>query len=71
MQTPTVGRIVHYHTVESTQPKAAIIVAVDGERCDLHVFDLNPSACMCDSVLRLVPFSESPENGRWTWPPRA
>ena len=67
VQQPGVGRIVHYQQWNSPEPLAAIITAVlDDDRVNLAVYqksgmsDPRPSA----------PYSETPEDGHWNWPPR-
>jgi hypothetical protein len=67
-QQPRVGRIVHYQSIHSPEPLAAIITAVrDGGNVNLAVFQRtgihDPRAC--------VPFSETPEEMHWNWPPRS
>lgn len=68
--TPTVGRIVHYHTEGKDQPNAAVITHVWSDDCvNLHVFrdgsfplQVSPEVT---SVMR------GPAPGEWSWPPRA
>lgn len=67
-QQPSVGRIVHYQPFTQTEPMAAIITAVyeATDRVSLTVF--LPAG---DTLARPnTPFSESPEEGHWNWPPR-
>jgi hypothetical protein len=74
-QKPTVGRIVHYHSLGSLDgrypsavPRAAVVTEVyeaPFEGVSLTV--LNPTG------LQLVPnvlFSAEPKAGCWSWPPR-
>lgn len=81
MQTPTIGRIVHYHSYGTPggeylpEPRAAIITVVCEDTPDLadpevlHVglAVLNPTGMFFN---QLVPYSETPKAGHWTWPPR-
>lgn len=66
-QQPSVGRIVHYQSIHSPEPLAAIITAVlEDDHVHLAVFQRtgihDPRPC--------VPFSETPEEMHWNWPPR-
>jgi hypothetical protein len=70
MQTPTVGRIVHYQSYGSpggeyvSEPRAAIITKVHNATCvDLCV--LNPEGMFFNrSVVQGI------TGGKWNWPPR-
>lgn len=68
---PTVGRIVHWQPFNSPAPLAAIITAVnadnfaDNGHVKLAVFKL-----VGDLIHFSAPFSETPEEGHWNWPPR-
>lgn len=66
---PTVGRIVHYYDVGNPNPLAAIVTYVfknlPDDRCALQVF----GADLGD--VSGVEFSETPQPGHWSWPPRA
>ncbi|AAK94404.1 hypothetical protein Mx8p69 [Myxococcus phage Mx8] len=79
MQKPSVGRVVHYQGADDP-PRAAIVTATYPENdpasttarfpygpdyVDLCVF--NPDGT---SFARAVKFSESPDLGCWSWPPR-
>ena len=75
-QQPSVGRIVHYQSHGSpngqhkSEPRAAIITAVGPVIDDKVTVDLcvmNPSGLFFD---RGTQFSETPEPGCWSWPPR-
>lgn len=82
MQTPSVGRIVHYQSYGTPggeylpEPRAAIITAIKG--CDA---DLGEPGCPHVSLCVLnptgqffnqdVPHAETPTPGRWNWPPKA
>lgn len=63
---PTVGRTVHYIT-DSGKPRPAVLIDVHGEGLvDLVIF--NPLGAVPKEE---VEFSEAPEPGFWTWPPRS
>jgi hypothetical protein len=76
-QKPSVGRIVHYQSHGSpngqhkSEPRAAIITKVyDIESWPPGTVDLcviNPTGLYFDQHTM---FSDSPEAGRWNWPPR-
>lgn len=58
------------YRVTQVQPHAAVITAVYGDdRACLHVFPGRHNASAME--LMWVAFSEKPEPGCWTWPPRA
>jgi hypothetical protein len=67
MQTPSLGRIVLYHSSTSpgvTEPRAAIITRVHNQTCvDLTVFDSSvlvfPTSCV-----------QGLDAGQWSWPER-
>jgi hypothetical protein len=78
MQTPTVGRVVHYHSYGSPggefkpQPRAAIVTEVgrDGDGVDPTIVGLcvlNPTGQYFN---RNCAYSETPKPGCWSWPPR-
>lgn len=71
-QTPSIGRVVHYQSrgsadgVFAPEPRAAIITRVNtDDTVDLCV--LNPTGVFFDFHLQ---YSEDPEGGCWSWPPR-
>lgn len=74
---PSVGRIVHYVLDEGEragETRAAIVVAVFGERCNLRVFFDTPND---DKLLAGGDWRGSRLNdettkapGTWHWPPR-
>ena len=74
MQTPTVGRIVHYWTHEPAQgggvrlvARAAIVTEVAGNM-RVHLTVLFPH---CDlTCFSDVEHSVDPAYGRWSWPER-
>lgn len=72
MTTPTVGRIVHYYACDQMmapfRPSAAIVTSVwpDAGLVALAVFEYNGV-----QFFERVDFSEKPERGCWSWPPRA
>lgn len=79
--TPSVGRVVHYHSYGTPggeflpEARAAIITAVypeppelaDPELLHVGLCVLNPTGMFFN---QLVPFSEEPKPGHWSWPPR-
>lgn len=73
MQTPSVGRVVHYQRYGTaggeykSEPSAAIITEVlDAEtgHCQLTIF--NPNGF----YMNPTPYAEVPTPGHWNWPPR-
>ena len=73
------GRIVHYHPTSyearwsDPGPWAAIVTKVgDGGVCTLNLHLPEPVPVGGDPVCRKkdVPFSETPADGHWSWPPR-
>jgi len=82
VQTPSIGRTVHYRSYGTPggeylpEPRAAIITCVyDDVAPDLAdeaetyagLCVLNPTGMFFN---QLVPFSEEPKPGHWSWPPR-
>jgi hypothetical protein len=78
-QIPSIGRIVHYHSYGTPggeylpQPRAALVTAVDlvAEDPDTYVASLcvlNPTGMFFHQH---VEFSEAPQPGHWSWPPRS
>lgn len=79
-QTPSIGRIVHYHSYGTPggefkpEPRAAVITEVKTvsaypqpvEVVGLAV--LNPTGMFFNTG---VHYSEEPKPGHWSWPPRA
>lgn len=64
---PTVGRIVHYTTMDSELTRPAIVVEVqEDDALDIVVFNLHGA-----SFVGFVPFSAEPAEGHWSWPPKA
>lgn len=81
MQTPSVGRIVHYHDGTAADPQAAIIIAVhSAERAAERWPDLTASHLVSLTVfaadrtapysIEPIPYSEEPKAGHWNYPPR-
>ncbi len=77
---PTVGRIVHYQAYGTpggeypSVPRAAIVTEVPETQDPgspgypiVGVFVLNPTGAHFN---RNVPYSETPQPGHWSWPPR-
>lgn len=68
--TPTIGRIVHYHSYgtpggeHQPEPRAAIITAV-GEEGAVSLAVLNPTGMFFNQD---VPNSSKATPGHWTWP---
>lgn len=79
MQTPSVGRIVHYQAYGTPGgefkplPRAAVVTLTQAE--DPGIADpmtvglciLNPTGQFFNTA---VPYSETPKPGHWNWPPR-
>lgn len=75
MQTPSIGRIVHYQSFGTPggeylpEPRAAIITGVHPSDAalvaDLTIF--NPEGF---HQPRRVPYADTPTPGHWNWPPR-
>lgn len=81
---PTVGRVVHFHLPNDSalpddgpgEPLAAIITRVvpretgslGEQRCSVWLVVFHPD----DGPLQYIgkPFSPTPREGHWTWPPR-
>ena len=84
-QQPSIGRIVHYHSYGTpggeylSEPRAAVITAVpellsegpnsgpEGYVPAVHLAVPNPEGMFFNKNVR---YSEDPEPGCWTWPPR-
>lgn len=77
-QTPSIGRIVHYHSRGSAdgyfepEARAAVVTGVVkvAENPDTYALDLcvlNPTGIFFDQE---VEYSEKPAPGHWSWPPR-
>lgn len=65
---PSVGRIVHFHHPSCDGPAAAIVTQVfEDDSANLAVFFSSGG----HGSHFLVPFSEEPKAGCWSWPPRA
>jgi hypothetical protein len=68
-QTPSIGRIVHFH--EEGGPYSAIITAVNTNgTVELATFGKN-SLYFQHEVPAGGPEGTEPSKGCWTWPPRA
>ncbi len=67
---PSIGRIVHYYTLQDATPRAAIISAVyeDGT-VGLWTF---PDPALCNGIgsAVAVPYAEAYAPGCWSWPPK-
>lgn len=82
-QTPSIGRIVHYHSYGTPggeylpEPRAAIITAVG--KPTYFQYSSVPTVVASLAVMNPtgtffnqdVPFAEEPTPGHWSWPPRA
>lgn len=80
-QTPSVGRIVHYHSYGTPggeylpEARAAVITSVDvqipagwkGDGFPVSLCVLNPTGMFFNE---LVAYAETPTPGHWSWPPR-
>ena len=81
-QVPSIGRIVHYHSYGTPggeyppEPRAAIVTAIPdsipahwaGREHPVSLCVPNPTGMFFNE---LVAFSEAPQPGHWSWPPRA
>lgn len=73
-QTPSIGRIVHYHSYGTPggefvpEARAAVITGVNwAEEQRVHLAVLNPTGMFFNLDVR---YSEDPQPGFWSWPPR-
>lgn len=70
---PTIGRIVYYYSrgsadgIFQSEPRAAMVTAVNDNGTDASLAVLHPSGLFFDSD---VPYSPTPSPGCWSWPPR-
>lgn len=78
---PSIGRVVHYHSYGTPngeyvpEPRAAIVTVVydepphlaDPDELHVGLAVLNPTGVHFN---QLVPYSEVPKSGYWSWPPR-
>jgi hypothetical protein len=70
---PTIGRIVHYHSYGTPggeylpKPRAAIVTDIFEGSDAVSLCVLNPTGLFFNTT---VAFSETPEPGCWSWPPR-
>ncbi len=74
---PTIGRVVHYQSYGTPggeylpEPRAAIVTTVAEVNDDRHqrvgLAILNPTGLFFDQS---VPYSQDPQPGHWSWPPR-
>lgn len=61
---PTVGRIVHYHTLRMEGPFAALVIRTQGDAAvELRAF-------LPDGVTLHLPRIPFATPGHWSWPPR-
>lgn len=67
MQTPTVGRIVHYHPSPGSPPEAGIVIGVNADTVNLQVCNSGGTWSTKTSVPE---FKEGGEGAFWAWPPR-
>ena len=78
-QTPSIGRIVHYHSYGTPggeylpEPRAAVVTAVklaevEGGLHQASLCILNPTGMF---FAQDVYYHPDPTPGCWTWPPRA
>jgi len=75
-QTPTVGRIVHYHSFGTPGgefkplPRAAIVTQVNDDGT-IGLCAINPTGLFFHERCSAGgPDADSPTPGCWTWPPR-
>jgi hypothetical protein len=74
---PSVGRVVHYQSYGTpngefkSEARAAVITTVaeahDDRHCRVGLAVLNPTGLFFEDP---VPYSEEPQAGHWSWPPR-
>lgn len=68
-QTPSVGRIVHFHPSVGAPPEAAIVIAVHSNQCvNLSTCNANGTWTSRTSVSFGV---DAASPSYWAWPPRA
>jgi hypothetical protein len=73
MSSPSIGRIVHYHSYGTpggeyvSEPRAAVVTCVYEGTMAAGLAVLNPTGMFFRET---VPFAEEPTPGCWSWPPR-
>jgi hypothetical protein len=71
---PTIGRIVRFTGNAGNATGctfAALITYVEGDRANLCVFAQHGLGARPFEFLLAVPFSDTPQPGHWSWPPRS
>ena len=71
---PSIGRIVHFHTPSSDEPRAALVLGnIDPSgrygTCALKVFNIVGNDVVVDNVIYDTKRADDAANW-WTWPPR-
>ena len=68
-QKPSVGRIVHYHSAQGSDPEAALVLAVHSDvSVNLQTWNANGTG----STRTSITFEGVAEGAPfWRWPPRA
>lgn len=66
-QTPSVGRIVHFYNGQDSRPHAALVVNVQQDSVNLHVF--HPDAGQYN-VYGIQHQDDTTSARNWIWPPK-
>lgn len=69
MNTPSIGRIVHYSDDQGTACNAAVVTAVIESNAGHVALRVFPAEMLADEWLSDVPYSATPGHiGTWHWP---
>lgn len=77
---PTVGRIVHYREAGGNVPLAAVVTAsstrtdpaLSTEKLQEHNYNVSLKVLLTSGEVDIaeVPYSMTPTEGHWSWPPQ-